>query len=293
MHPIGHKYSSHATKVLLVCSLLAVAVAVGSIAHLALDMMATEHIIEFIIAFSLFKNIRAITTTKQPRSAIESLNGIRVISMFWIILFHIHVWSTYYKPLSNNAVLTRDILSRFWYQIILNGNFAVDTFIVLSATVAAYNSLRSMEKKQSNWCHFLLFRFYVHRYLRLTMVYAFVVFFQHLIVHLSDGPLSINLSTSPDNQTYKNCDAYWWTNLIYISSFYPWRMRDVCMLWTWSLANDMQFYVISPLIWIPLYYSLRKGLAIAGVLLSTSFMVTAAITGKNGFSPVSVATSTF
>ena len=120
------------------------------------------------------------------------------------------------------------------------------------------------------------------------MVYAFVIFFRHLIVHLSDGPLSINLSTSPDNQTYKNCDAYWWTNLIYISSFYPWRMRDGCMLWTWSLANDMQFYVISPLIWIPLYYSLRKGLAIAGVLLSTSFIVTAAIAGKNGFSPVSV-----
>ena len=192
------------------CSVLAVAVAVGSIAHLILDMMATEYtrlkiLIEFITAFSLFKNICAITTTKQPRSAIDSLNGIQVISMFWIILCHNHIWYTAIKPLSNNAVLTQDILSRFWYQIILNGYFAVDTFFVLSATVAAYNSLKSMEKKQCNWCHFLLFRFYVHCYLRLTMVYAFVIFVRHLIVHLSDGPLSIKLSTGPDNKTYKNC----------------------------------------------------------------------------------------
>ena len=139
--------------------------------------------------------------------------------------------------------------------------------------IASYNSLKSMEKRQSNWYHFLLFRFYVHRYLRLTMVYAFVIFFRHLIVHLSDGPLSMKLSSGPDNQTYKNCDAYWWTNLIYISNLYPWRMRDGCMLWTWSLANDMQFYVISPLIWIPLYYSLRKGLALSGVLLSTMLLL--------------------
>ena len=60
------------------------------------------------------------------------------------------------------------------------------------------------------------------------------------------------------------------------------------MFLTWSLGNDMQFYVSSPLIWNPLYYSLRKGLAIAGLLLSTSFIVTAAIAGKNGFSPVSL-----
>ena len=287
-------YSASALAVLVMCWLFVGAAVVGSIIDLTLGLMGTKHtglgllsssdfFLNIMTAFSLFKSIRAILTTKQPPSTITSLSGIRVISMFWIILYHVHVWYTAFKPISNQAVLERDILPRLWYQIILNGYFSVDSFFLLSGTVAAYNNFRAMEKRKTDFCHFPIFNYYVHRYLRLTLVYAFVVSFRHLIVHLTDGPLSIQLSTGPDSQTYSNCDQYWWTNLLYINNLYPWRMRDECMFWSWSLANDMQFYVLSPIILIPLYYSHRMGLAITAILLSISFIATATIVGIKDF----------
>ena len=287
-------YSSGAIAVLIVCGLFVTAAVVGTIADLALTYTCVrlpfqklKLLLDIITAFSFFKNIHAISTTKQPSSTISSLNGIRVLSILWIVLCHIHVWYTTFKPLRNQAILERDIFPRPWYQAILNGYFFVDSFFLLSGTIAAYNNFRAMDRRKNNWCRFPIFNYYVHRYLRLTMVYAFVVFFRHLVIHLSDGPLAIHLSTDPENQHYKNCDDYWWTNLLYINNIYPWRMRDQCMFWTWSLANDMQFYVIAPLILVPLYYSLKRGLTITGLLLSLSFIITGAIAGVNDYSPVS------
>ena len=52
----------------------------------------TVRIMEFVkdlmLSFSLYKTIPAIITTRQPASAIISINGIRTLSMFWIILGH-------------------------------------------------------------------------------------------------------------------------------------------------------------------------------------------------------------
>ena len=48
-----------------------------------------EKPLEFITAFSIFKNLEMIISTKQPPNAITCFNGIRVISMSWIILGHV------------------------------------------------------------------------------------------------------------------------------------------------------------------------------------------------------------
>ena len=43
---------------------------------------------KLLLCFSLLRNTRAIISTQAPQGAIESINGIRVISMCWIILGH-------------------------------------------------------------------------------------------------------------------------------------------------------------------------------------------------------------
>ena len=35
------------------------------------------------------------------------------------------------------------------------------------------------------------------------------------------------------------CAKYWWYNFLYINNFYPWKLRDKCMNWSWYL----QFYI--------------------------------------------------
>ncbi|CAC5376494.1 unnamed protein product [Mytilus coruscus] len=65
------------------------------------------------------------------------------------------------------------------------------------------------------------------------------------------------------------CERFWWHNLLYINNFQT--LQDQCLGWTWYLANDMQFYVISPILLLPLYRSKVAGsvIAIAGILGTT------------------------
>lgn len=39
------------------------------------------------------------------------------------------------------------------------------------------------------------------------------------------------------------CPNYWWRNILYIHTWYP--FNEFCMIWSWYLANDMQYYVWS------------------------------------------------
>ena len=233
---------------------------------------------DFITAFSLFKTVPSILATKQPPSAITSINGIRVISMFWIILCHTHVW-VFISGVKNPAK-TFSVVQRWTFQAIINGFFSVDSFFFLSGLLVAYLTLRDMSRRSGR---FPALMYYIHRYLRITPTYAFVLFFQwFLTVHLTDGPLYTSRH-GPGSPEYQFCNQYWWTNLLYINNFHPWKLTEECMGWTWYLANDMQFYIVAPLMVVMLYYSLTLGLVNVGVFLFGSFIATGSIAGYYKF----------
>ena len=234
--------------------------------------------LEFITAFSVFKNVGMILSTKQPPTAITSLNGIRVISMGWVILGHTFLWC--YGITSNPLYVVTNVASRFSAQPIVNGYFSVDSFFFLSGTLVAYLTLREMERKKGR---FPVITYYIHRYLRLTMVYAFVLFFWWtLTVYLGSGP-EWYLLAGKGSANYEACNKYWWTNILYINNFYPWKLGDECMGWSWYLANDMQFFILAPLVLIPLYFSFPIGLAIAAIMLCATLATNGAIAGTQKF----------
>ena len=161
---------------------------------------------EFLAAFSLFKTVPMILATKQPPSAITSLNGIRVLSMFWVILGHTFVWIQVAVLLKDPIKFITTIPQRFSFQAVMGGYFAVDSFFFLSGTLVAYLTLREMERKKG-WFPFLTY--YLHRYLRLTMVYAFVLFFWWaLTVYFGNGERWLSL-VGPESALMKSCDKYW------------------------------------------------------------------------------------
>ncbi|GBP51599.1 Nose resistant to fluoxetine protein 6 [Eumeta japonica] len=78
----------------------------------------------------------------------------------------------------------------------------------------------------------------LYRIIRLTPVYAFVI-------SLTEQSMRYvaNISVfEPAIYDHITCDLYWWRNLLYINNFYP--QREMCMVWSWYMANDTQFYVI-------------------------------------------------
>ena len=233
---------------------------------------------EWVQAFSLYKTIPTIFSTKQTSAAIRCVNGIRVLSILWVILCHTYVWISYTTGADNIRDYV-DSFRRFSMQPVINGYFSVDSFFFLSGLLVAYLTLRQMKRKNGR---FPALMYYLHRYLRLTPVYAFVLFFTwFLSMHLANGP-HYNAQWI-GGHSWENCDKYWWTNLLYINNLYPWKGGEECIGWTWYLANDMQFYVISPLIIIPMYFLFPVGLIIACVLLLISFISTAVISGVFDF----------
>ena len=233
-----------------------------------------EKHLKFITAFSIIKNLEMIISTKQPANAITCFSGIRVISMSWIILFHTFNFQVNPYNQINKDYIIRHYEPKFSFQPIVHGNFSVDSFFFMSGVLAAYLTLIEMQKKEGR---FPVVSYYLHRYLRLTMVYAFVLFFWWtLTVHLGNGPTWRSVF-GEDSELQKNCQKYWWTNLLYINNFYPRKYFDDCMVWSWYLSNDMQFFVLAPIIIIPLYFFFPLGLIVAGILLVATFVANGAI----------------
>ena len=237
-------------------------------------------VFDFILAFSLFKVLRTIMSTEQPAAAITSVNGIRVLSMFWVILCHTHLWVFLDSGISNPLHVINNVATRFSCQALLNGFFSVDSFFFLSGLLTAYLTLRQLSRCRGTLSYVkVLVMYYVHRILRLTPAYAFVLFFTWTMIPIiGNGPKWPQVA-GPDSGFITSCEKYWWTNLLYINNLYPWKMGDECIGWTWYLGNDMQFYVIGPLMIIPLYFLFPLGLAVVGILLMMSFAITGALAG--------------
>lgn len=227
----------------------------------------------FFICFSLLKNTRVLLNTVAPKDSIRSINGIRAISMTWVLLGHVYFFGILTPP--DNIVGTLKINERFTYQAIANAYVSVDSFFFLSGFLVAYITLKKMDRVGGtlNYLAFIL-----HRFIRLTPSYLFAIFIQtSLYPFIVNSPDGLLVRAGAKNDM---CHKYWWTNLLYINNFYPWEMYDECLGWAWYLANDMQFYIISPLFLIIMYKFHLKGAVISigfSVLLFT--IISALIVG--------------
>lgn len=48
---------------------------------------------------------------------------------------------------------------------------------------------------------------------------------------------------TPGLSDHETCNAFWWRNVLYINNFFP--LSQICLMWSWYLANDFQFYMVA------------------------------------------------
>ncbi len=100
----------------------------------------------------------------------------------------------------------------FWFRAILNGFPSVDSFFIIGGCLLGYLTFKELERTKGR---FNVPMFYLHRYLRITGVYAMVIgFFATIFKFFTWGP------NNPAEGTVNACRASWWTNLLYINNFY-------------------------------------------------------------------------
>ncbi|XP_072044229.1 nose resistant to fluoxetine protein 6-like [Amphiura filiformis] len=226
---------------------------------------------EIVLCFAFNRNLsKLLDTTIGQSQSIGCLHGIRVISITWVALGHIFVFG-FTAGIENPSAVV-NIFPSYFFQAVGNAYSSVDTFFFMSGFLLCYLTFTRMAKSDGKMSWFL---FYFHRIWRITPLYAFVILF--MIYHhpyFGDGPKWYQAIYSASL-----CEKYWWRNLLYINTYFP--QLDLCMGWSWYLSCDMQFFIISPLILLPLFRSRNAGILVASVMLFASLVVTGSLIGKN------------
>ncbi|KAF7256242.1 hypothetical protein EG68_06808 [Paragonimus skrjabini miyazakii] len=216
---------------------------------------------------------------KWVEHPLTCLDGIRVLTMCWIIFGHCLVFTI---PYSNNAfIYIQEHLRKWAFQVVISTTLSVDTFFLMSGLLTVYTTVprlrfyRGLCGKLRFWLIYV-----VHRVLRLTPAYLLVMFlYTGLFIHMTDGPL---YPQRPELLDIQYCREHWWVT--YLNNFI--YTNESCMPWTWYLANELQFSIfLAPVFLTLTYWSSVAGILFALLLIFSSVGSTYAIAYTKKYLP--------
>lgn len=241
---------------------------------------------ELLLSFSLKYNLKIICDQTVGSDTIPVLHGLKFISMAWVILGHTCIVLFKY---SDNMEYRKVIQKQFLFQTITNGAFSVDTFFFVSGLLVSFLYFRTNAKGKldplssggngfiSGLLHFLGLLFY--RFARLTAPYLFALGLTEVTMKW----FYYNSVFEPPAMDHINCANYWWRNLLYINTLFP--MKEMCMLWSWYLSDDTQFYTVGAVILIIATSHFKSAAALLVIFGASSWMTTGYIAYSNSHMP--------
>ncbi|XP_037085547.1 nose resistant to fluoxetine protein 6-like [Pollicipes pollicipes] len=207
-------------------------------------------------AFSLYRNVRRLLSVQTAPDNIGCLHGLRFISMTWVILGHTYIVDFLLLPLSNMGVLP-EVTRPLPFQAIMNAPPAVDMFLLLSGAMFSYSLMNAQRAGRRIGVREVLST-YLHRYLRLTPLYAVVVWLTATLRrHIGRGSFTA-LFFGMFGVT--GCRRYWRCNPLYINNLYP-NGETVCIDQAWYVGLDFQMFVVAPLLVLPFLWNRHAGAA--------------------------------
>ncbi|KAJ9582996.1 hypothetical protein L9F63_022654, partial [Diploptera punctata] len=225
-----------------------------------------------LLCFSAIRNGRKILNCSTPEESLTSVHGLRFFSLTWVILVH-----TYLQlfAIGQNKTLRTLTERNFMFQTVSNATFSVDTFFFISGLLVTFLYLRSVKKQpeEAKTCNMMqsttkFFTLIFYRFIRLTPAYLFVLG----LVEVSMRYLHNRSVFEPKFIDHINCDNYWWRNALYLNSLFP--KKEMCMLWSWYMANDTQFYVIGILLLLISVKYFRAVVGMWGLFLVSTWCTT-------------------
>ena len=216
----------------------------------------------------------------EADSNLKIFNGVRVLSITYVILVHAY----YYGGICPQAsIVGPPLFMKTWFASVGNGAFfAVDAFFFLSAFMGGYILLTKMVPKRGRINYPLLV---FHRYYRLIFpIICVTLFISTLFRYFGSGPVWAEMT----HRQEARCEKYWWTNLLMVMNLNPWVFVDECVGWTWYIGIDFQLFLITPL--LVFFYCKRRWLgytsAILLILASSAFNYAITVKKHLTFSPM-------
>ncbi|XP_046965866.1 nose resistant to fluoxetine protein 6-like [Vanessa cardui] len=210
-------------------------------------------------SFSIHTNTKRLLSFNYGTGALECVDGIRAISMLWVIFGHTYCLTA--LNFVSNAAEILTWLTSFRSIWVNSAPISVDTFFMLSGILCVYTVIG----KISRWKFIKsLHLFYLYRLLRIFPLLAAVILLQASILHrVSDGPVWTNVGSATES-----CRRRWWSALLHVQNYV--KPLDLCLQHTWYLSVDVQLYIISPVVIVWLFGSAMVAWCslVAGVVIT-------------------------
>ncbi|XP_011170992.1 nose resistant to fluoxetine protein 6 [Solenopsis invicta] len=237
--------------------------------------------LKFLLAFSPTVNgSKIISTEPAAKDSLTCLHGLRVFSLGWVIMVHtyIQVFS-----IAENKTLRTVTERNFMFQTVSNATFSVDTFFFISGllvTILFYRSLGNLSVEKGNYLKTSFTKFVImvlYRFVRLTPAYLFVLGMNEIAIKQAQAKTVF----SPIIIDHLTCEKFWWRNALYLNSLYP--RTEMCMMWSWYMANDTQFYVLGILLLLLSVKYFKTAVAVVSLLIVSSWFTTFSIAYSNDY----------
>lgn len=242
-------------------------------------------LLEIAYCWNIQRNFKSLCKKDPGIEGMGVLNGMRVMAIMAIVLGHTFAFM---QEHTTNYGLTGIVANRESvigiignHHVQENGTsiafLSVDTFFFFSGFLAFYSMLTSILSQEMNGAKDFAIKsikwswaVFIHRYMRLTPMYFFLLmFFTHIFPAIGDGPnWKEGIESGGPTGGVTFCKKYWWTNILYISNLYPcqfWNHHDPsnpvndwggdkcdngsgelgCMIQTWYLSNDYQMFMVA------------------------------------------------
>lgn len=189
----------------------------------------------FLRAFSIFSNGKKLTELGNYDIALTSLEGVKAMTVAWVILGSVYV-GRYYGPAINPEDVGY-VASHWSSALAYSGVFASDTFLWVTSFLVSNGLFVGVTKGKFEVKALILGR--VLRFL--PLIIFCLLFFCAVVPAMGYGPLwyRIDLLT-------EDCSSYWWTNMFFLNNFIPNWTGNHCLGVGWYLALDVQLLILLP-----------------------------------------------
>lgn len=201
------------------------------------------------------RSLIELVKAKYPKIIdLNSLEGIKVICMTYVVMGHVLMCIS---TIVMNGYEFANAQSLPFYLANLAPAFAVNSFFTITGILTSFLLLKQNKEQNFMTSPLKWVAFFVYRYMRIMPIYILVVLYaKYLAKFAGSGPFWDYATSSMGHRRTCEQESWWWVILFGANFKSPLKH---CVVSAWYLANDFQFFLVTPFFLILLHKTPKFG----------------------------------
>lgn len=216
---------------------------------------------------SALKEENAKNKLDKPIVDLRCIEGIKVIAMSYIIMGHVLMCATLLVENGRETAYSNSVT----YAITnMMPAFAVNAFFTITGLLTAYLMFKQNQSHSFITSPIKWFAFIMYRYLRIMPLYLIVTMYtKHVARYTGSGPVWDYGTSNLAQRKACEQESLWWTVLFGANFKSP---LEHCIPSAWYLANDFQFFIVTPIFLALLHKSPKLGIKMLKLCSAIGFV---------------------